>query len=172
MSEFISRTMSKAETDEWISPCSSIYPILPHITNFKTIWCPFDFEDSAFVRVLKENGHDVLYSHIETGQDFFNYVPEKEYDAIISNPPYSKRNEVLERCYLLNKPFMLLMNYSGLFDNRKRFNLFRDNGVELFILRGRTAFTRRSNGFTATPMFQSVYVCHDVFNEKIVYQCA
>lgn len=170
MSEFISRTMGKAETDEWITPSSSIYPILPHINKFKTIWCPFDFESSNFVQVLRENNFNVLYSHIETGQDFFNYTPSQDYDCIISNPPYSLRNQVIERCYELNKPFMLLMNYAGLFDNRKRFKLFSENGVELFILRGRTAFTRRSNGFTATPMFQSVYVCHDIFDEKIVYQ--
>ncbi len=36
------------------------------------VWCPFDKAESAFVRVLSENGFRVTYGHIQTGQDFFH----------------------------------------------------------------------------------------------------
>lgn len=168
--EFKLKTVKKGETDEWFTREHSVDIFVPYIKQFKTIWCPFDFESSAFVQVLRKHGFNVLYSHIETGQDFFEYEPKEDYDAIVSNYPYSQRNAIFERCYALGKPFALLSNYAGLFDSRKRFDLFRDNGVELFIIRGRTAYIRRQDGFSASPMFQSIYVCHDVLPKQIVFQ--
>lgn len=169
---FIKRNMKKNETDEWLTPESAVIPLVEQLRTkgFKIIWCPFDLDDSNYVKVLKENGFTVINSHLENGQDFFTYEPSVYYDAIISNPPYTLRNEVLKRIFDLNKPFALLLNYSGLFDNQKRFNLFKENGIELFILKGRTGFIRRSNGFCAKPLFQSIYLCHNIFDEKIIYQ--
>ena len=53
---------------------------------------------------------------------------------------------MLERLFELRKPFAILLNSSGLFESRKRFSLFAENGIELLILRGRVKFTRRSDG--------------------------
>lgn len=168
--EFKMKTVKKGETDNWLSPPHVVEILVPYLKKFKTIWCPFDLESSAFVQVLREHGFNVIYSHIYTGQDFFEYEPEEDYDAIVSNYPFTKRNAIFERCYDLGKPFALLSNYAGLFDNRKRFDLFKDKGVELYIIRGRTAYTRESDGFSASPMFQSIYVCHDVLPKQIVFQ--
>ena len=167
---FIKRNMKHTETDEWLTPASAVVPLVKPLKKFHTVWCPFDLADSEFVKVLTEYGFTVIHSHIEDGQDFFTYEPTVPYDVIVSNPPYSLRNEVLERMFSLNKPFALLMNYSGLFDNLNRFEMFRTYGIELYILRGRTGFIRRANGFCAKPLFQSIYLCHNIFKDKIVYQ--
>jgi len=63
----------------------------------KIIRCPFDKADSQFVIVLKEHGFKVVYSHIDYGQNFFEYQP-KEWDVIISNPPYTNKRKYWERC--------------------------------------------------------------------------
>ena len=65
--------------DEQYTPKYGVEVLLPHIQHLKDkiIWCPFDKEDSEFVKVLSENGFKVVYSHIEYGQDFFNYEPGK-----------------------------------------------------------------------------------------------
>lgn len=136
--------------------------------NFNKIWCPFDFEDSAFVRLFRQNGFDVIHTHIEKGEDFFKI--ERDCDCIISNPPYSFRNEVLERLYFLDKPFAMLMNYTGLFDNKKRFDMFKENGLQLFVLLDRTAYKHRFTDFSDTPMFQSIYVCNKIFDKDIVFE--
>lgn len=70
------------------------------------IWCPFDKENSEFVKQLSKKWK-VVYSHIDNGQDFYNYEPEK-WDIIISNPPFSKKRILIERCMSFNKPFILL----------------------------------------------------------------
>lgn len=36
-----------------------------------TVWCPFDTKDSNYVKVLEENGFNVIHTHIFDGQDFF-----------------------------------------------------------------------------------------------------
>lgn len=174
---FTEKTRSASLTDEWFTPESAITPLLPYLTQFKRIWTPFDHNDSEiqsnFVKVLKENGHEVINSHIEYGQDFFDFSPPPHcYDAIISNPPYSLRNEVYMRLYKLNKPFAMLMNYAGLFDNKKRFNLFKKYGVQLFVLDGRTKFIKRGNSADSesSPLFQSIYVCRGLLPSEIVFQ--
>ena len=70
---FIKRNMKKNETDEWLTPETAVIPLVEQLRNkgFKTIWCPFDLDDSNYVKVLKENGFTVINSHLENGQDFF-----------------------------------------------------------------------------------------------------
>src|SRR4030065_2548426 len=88
--------------DEQYTPKYGVEVLLPHIQHLKDkiIWCPFDKEDSEFVKVLTENGFKVVYSHIEDeipidldyngnyslykNKDFLTYQPEK-WDVIISN---------------------------------------------------------------------------------------
>lgn len=66
------------------------------------IWCPFDLEQSNFVKVLKERNYEVIYSHLNLGQDFYNYEPEN-WDIIISNPPFSNKTKTLQRLKSFNK---------------------------------------------------------------------
>ena len=82
------------KSDEFYTLEYAIKPLLKYITSGKTIWCPFDKEESNFVKLLRENGNNVIYGHIEEGKNFFDYEP-KYYDYIISNPPYSLRTPIL-----------------------------------------------------------------------------
>lgn len=104
--------------DEQYTPRYGVEVLLPHIQHLKgkIIWCPFDKEDSEFVKVLSENGFIVTYSHISYGQDFFNYEPSK-WDLIISNPPYKNKRAFWERCLDLGKPFALLLPLNILSDS-------------------------------------------------------
>ncbi|WP_342269039.1 hypothetical protein [Spiroplasma endosymbiont of Aspidapion aeneum] len=72
------------------------------------IWCPFDKNDSEFVIILKEKGYKVINSHIDNGQDFYTYQPKEKWDVIISNPPFSNKRVLIEKCEKFNKPFCLL----------------------------------------------------------------
>lgn len=74
------------------------------------IWCPFDKEDSAFVKILRKKGYNVIHSHIDDEQkhDFYAWQPEEKWDLIISNPPFSKKRLLIERCESFKKPFCLL----------------------------------------------------------------
>jgi hypothetical protein len=63
--------------DEQYTPRYGVEVLIPHIQHLKDkiIWCPFDKEDSQFVKVLTENGFKVVYSHLDYDQDFLKYQP-------------------------------------------------------------------------------------------------
>lgn len=155
--------------DEWYTPASAIYPFAKVIPQKITIWCPFDKPESEFVKVFTTGGQNVICSHIEDGKDFFIYEPSVPYDAIISNPPYSKKDAVLERLFKIGKPWAMLMNINGIFDSQKRFGLFREHGVQLFVVRGRIRFFGDENGKQAPP-FQTIYVCWNLLPQTIMFE--
>ena len=73
--------------DEYKTPAYAVYPIMKRLKEGGVVWCPFDKEDSQYVKVLSAHGFHVIYSHVKTGQDFFQpAVPKCDY--IVSNPPY------------------------------------------------------------------------------------
>ena len=66
-------------------------------------------EHSEYVKVLRAAGFKVIHSHIDEDKNFFFYEPEEPYDIIISNPPFSQKDNVLKRLYELNKPYAMLL---------------------------------------------------------------
>lgn len=110
-----------------------------------------------------------MYSHIDLGQDFFKMNFDlSSVDYIISNPPYSKKTEVLEHLYQLNKPFMMLIGCVGIFESQKRFEMFKQNGVEVLIFNKRVKFIKDDGNFTAP--FSSWYICKGIFKDKINFE--
>ena len=136
--------------------------------GYKKILCPFDKERSEFVRVLTQNGFDVTFGHIETGQDFFDIDNLQDYDAIVSNPPFSKRQKILERLFESGVPFAMIMNFNGLFDSKSRWKLFKDNKFELLVPLGRIHFFNE-NCEGNSPNFQSIYVCKGMSDKQIEF---
>lgn len=163
-----------SKNDEFYTPKYAIRPIMKYIPKNSKIWCPFDTEDSNYVKLLKEAGHTVMYTHISNGEDFFNLEPAEDYDYIISNPPYSKKTEVLERLFTLGKPFAMLVGVVGLFESKKRFEMFRDNNFEIMYLNKRVSYLSSydfEKDFTMlNPPFSSVYICRNVLPKQIVFE--
>lgn len=69
------------------------------------IWLPFDRDDSQFTIVMRERGY---LNIVNTSTDFFTTEPPEDCGAIIGNPPFSKKREVLKRCKDLGIPFALM----------------------------------------------------------------
>lgn len=159
--------------DEVYTPFYAVEPLLEFIPKSKTIWCPFDKEWSAFVQLFTKNGNKVIYSHIDDsrGGDFFYYEPKEHYDIIISNPPYSKKDKVLKKCYELNKPFCLLMPINAL-QGKARVDLFLKYGLELIVFDLRIDYHTNRNFKKTTKgnHFGSAYFCHNVLKEKIIFK--
>ena len=164
----ISFAMKKGKSDEWYTPESAVLPVLKYLKLKSKIWCPFDTDESNFVKVFLENDFDVVKTHIDNGFDFFKI--EKECDYIISNPPYSMRNDVLRRLFYFKKPFMMLMNTNGLFDSNIRWELFKNHNFTLIYLKGRTSFFQEYGVKQATsPPFQSAYICSGMSDKQIIF---
>lgn len=157
--------------DEYYTPGYAVRPILEFVPAGKTVWCPFDTEHSHFVKMLRGKGCGVTLSHIDEGEDFFFFEP-KEYDFIISNPPYSEKGRVFERLFALKKPFAMLVGVVGLFESQKRFQMFRDSPFEIMYLNKRVAFYEDHHNQTPTlnPPFSSVYICSNMLPDRIVFR--
>ncbi len=86
--------------DEYYSPQNVVDLIVPYVLRggYRTIWCPFDKEESLFVQTFTNLGLEVVYGHIDTGQDFFDYT-EPQGEIVVSNPPFSKRDAIFTRLY-------------------------------------------------------------------------
>ena len=157
------------KNDEYYTPAYAVYPILKFLKPYSTIWCPFDTEESNFVKVFIEKGFNVIYGHIETGEDFFKVeIPKCDY--IISNPPYSLKGEIFERLYHIKIPFAMLINFQGIFDHKKRFNMFKDNGVEMLWLSPRVNYIKLNENKSSGVPFQSGYLCKGIFNNQLNFE--
>lgn len=136
-----------------------------------TIWCPFDTSDSLFVKRFRSLGYNVIATHISNGEDFFKIqVPDCDY--IISNPPYSLKGEVFQRLFEINKPFAMLVGVVGLFESKKRFDMFRDNDFEIMYMNKRIAYFKdySEQKPSLNPPFSSVYVCKGILPKQIVFE--
>ena len=154
--------------DEVYTPFYAVEPLLEFIPKGSRVWCPFDEEWSAFVQTFQNNGIKVIYSSLKGGKDFFNYEPKIRYDFIISNPPFSKKDEVLERLYELNKPFAILLPVNSI-QGKKRHKLFT-NGIEMLVFDGRIDYHTWGNfkEYKTGNQFGSAYFCHNFLPEKLV----
>ena len=160
----------KGKSDEWYTPEDAVLPVLRYLKPGSTVWCPFDKKKSHFVKVLKKEGFKVIKSHIDRGQDFLTYEPDEDYDYIVSNPPYSIRNDILKRVFDIGKPFMLLMNTNGLFDSKVRWDMFNKNNFSLIYLSGRVNYMKEyGTPGESSPPFQSAYVCSGISSDRLLF---
>ena len=157
--------------DEYYTPLYAIKPIAKYISPNSTIWCPFDTDISFYVKYFKSLGHMVINTHISNGENFFNIEPPK-CDYIISNPPYSIKGDVLNRLFEYEIPFAMLVGVVGLFESQKRFDMFKKYPFEMMYFNKRVAYmTDYTSGLTsAQPPFSSVYVCHNMLPQQIVFE--
>jgi len=161
---------SNKESDECYTPRYAVLPILKYISKDKVVWCPFDKKDSEYVQVLKENGNQVIFSHIKDGKDFFEFEP-KNYDIIISNPPFSLSDKIIERLYVLGKPFIMLMPLKYL-QAKGRGRLFVKYGIQLLSFDKRVGYF--TNGDFTKPKegnYQaSSYFCWKILPKDLIIE--
>ncbi len=161
-------------SDECLTPRYVIEPILKYLKakNYKKVWCPFDLEHSLYVRVLKNNGFEVVNTHIKTGGDFFTIDYKKlDFDCIVSNPPFSKKDEILKRLYEIGKPFAVLLPQNSL-QSEKRTSMFIKYGLEYL------GFDRRACFYTKNELdkikfgnhFASAYFCKDILPKNLIFE--
>ncbi len=157
--------------DEQYTPKYGVEILLPYISHLKEkiIWCPFDKDDSQFVKVLTENGFKVVYSHLDYGQDFLTYEPDN-WDVLISNPPYKNKRVFWERALSFNKPFSLLLPINILSDAMINQTMKgREDQFQLLIPSKRMRFYNNLTGATGNqPTFKATYFGVNFFQERII----
>lgn len=165
----ITNNLTKLKTDniECYTYAYGVEPIIKYIPKNWVIWCPCDTDDSEFVKLLKENGNKVIYSHIDYNQDCFTYEPKEHFDCIITNPPFKGKTKFMNRFMSFNKPFAILLPLGAFGDNGIP-NLFieQKKDPELLIPKQRMEF---SNNKQTGISFKSVYYCWKILPKQIIF---
>ena len=162
------------KNDEFYTPLYAILPIIKYLKPGSLIYCPFDGEQSNYVKLLRERGFNVIHGHIFDGNDFFIETAQSlsEVDYIISNPPYSIKGKVFEHLFSIGKPFAMLVGVVGLFESKSRFEMFRDNMFEIMFLSKRVSYFKdySDQSPSLNPPFSSIYLCSGILPDRIVFE--
>jgi len=149
------------DKDEYYTPPILVEPIKQFIKPNSTIWCPFDTFDSEFVIQFNEEGHNVIHSHIWDGVDFFKCnIPKCDY--IISNPPFTRKLDVLERLYEIGKPFAMILGLPIL-NYQEVGEFFVDKELQLLIVDKKVSFDGK------TSSFNNSYFCHKFLPKDLMF---
>ena len=160
-------------SDEVYTPAYAVKPIIKYIDRgnkkFYTIWCPFDKEDSEFVKLIRAAGHKVIASHIDDGKNFFTYEPEESYDYIVSNPPFSIKDDILKHLYELNKPYAMLLPLPVL-QGQKRFPYIKDCEALIFDKRINYYKDSEKREVQKGVSFASIYLCRNFLPQDLIFE--
>ena len=158
---------SGGSNDECYTPDYGVKPILKYIPKDAVVWCPFDTAESEFVKQIEQQ-NEVIYSHIATGRNFFDYEPY-EWDVIVSNPPFTNKRKYFERALSFNKPFALIMSNTWLNDSAPA-KLFKDRDLQLLMFDKRMKFISPDGRDNNKITFSSSYYCWNMLPKQIIME--
>lgn len=180
------RNAMKRDNDELYTPKILVDVIMPFVENYidaiygnwykrkpiPRIWCPFDKENSEFVIALKEKfsqNVEIIHSHIsEPDGDFFEKIKTIGYvDLVLSNPPFSKKLDIIKTLNEHNLTWVLCMNLESL-NYQIMGNYFADNPISLIIPDKKISFNGHCSSFN-TSYFCSPDFTNDEATVKFVH---
>ena len=154
-------TATNEESDECYTPQNGITPLLEFLDNGLVYYDCTSGKSSNIVNNLNYNG----YKCLDSGErDFLTDELPAGVDVILTNPPYSKKDKFIERCYELGKPFALLLPVSAL-QGQARGAMFIENGIEMLALNKRIDFTGKGS-----PHFGVAWFCSGILPEKLLFR--
>lgn len=154
MAVFNPKTSSKH--DDYMTPKSAWTAIIDYIPKDKVIWEAF-YGDGKSGTYLQELGFNVIHEPV----DFFeNDLGE----IIVSNCPFSKTKEVMERLLVLDKPFIMLLPVSKIATGY--FKDWKDK-IQIIIPKKRIHFQKQVNGvvpanWKSSCNFDCFYYCYKI----------
>lgn len=178
----ISKAISKqlggnnVESDETYTPEYVVDFLDKHICHLKkthTIWCPFSNNPNhAFVKRLTELGYKVKWN--KNNNDFFAYDKESvrklKVDAIIDNPPFSIKDQVLAQSFALGLPFIYILPLDAL-GGAYRNELYRkyDANMQALIPDTRIWYKTRNSHNRKSPSFHSFFLSDGLFMQNLIF---
>lgn len=174
MSKFkINNITKNFYSDEWYTSRDTVN-FMYNLLNIKsvgreniTIMCPYDTENSYFVKVAKELGYKVIYNI----RDFLDR--DYEYDYLITNPPFSIKDLVIEKCIKDGKRCCLILPI-GTLSGVKRHKIFKDNNyhINAFIPTRRVVYYNKDWKKQKGSSFESIFMILDpkIKQSKVIFE--
>ena len=150
-------------TPRWV--VESIYNLI-NIKSFNSCWFPFDHYDSEFKLKADELKlkYKATHKFDDLGNDFFTTNPPEYCELMISNPPFSQQNKILERTFILIdagmiKSFALLLPLSTLETpfRAKLYEQYKDK-ISIIVLKHRVKFKGHKNTFNKALC----WICYNI----------
>lgn len=138
-------------------------------SNKPIIWESAEGEGNI-VKFFRTNGYEVFGSDILDGTNFFTEVPNRNYDCIITNPPYSIKYDWIKRCYELGKPFALLVPVDTLAAGKAQIHWEKYGIPQIIFFRGRNNFSMPNKGLEGKgAQFSTIWYTHGFNFPQNVY---
>lgn len=161
---------SFSDDNEWYTCFVDVENFVNHNSNIDfsklIVWFPFDKKESAFVRFWKSKNWKYVESHIDEGEDFYNFEPVY-YDLIISNPPFKGKRKIIERLIKLKKPFALIFGIQCFNSGGFSAELSKLKNLSLIFLQQRIKFHKGDETIKlSSPTFHSMWIMDGKIWEK------
>lgn len=142
--------------DDYFTP-KALWAAVAHlIPGGKTIWEPFYHPSSKSAQYLQElTGNKVVWEDV----DFFNTQPPDANAIVVSNPPFTKKKEVLARLFALDVPFILIIP-SQVIHTQYAQQMFRIHAIQVVVPHGRMHFTNTAGVVKKGTNFDCCYLCY------------
>ena len=145
--------------DDYMTPKYAWQNIKDYIPQDKLLYEAF-YGDGKSGDYLKEMGFNVIHDEI----DFFDDNERPEYDILVSNPPFSKSKEIMDKLYEIDKPFILIFPSSKI--NTQYFRKWKDKGIQIIIPPKRIQFIKNGNELNNKCNFDCFYYCYKINLDK------
>jgi len=161
--------MQNKKHDHFDTPAYAVEPLLNYIPRGSVIWEPTDTTGkSQITKVFRKYGCKVI-STSQKKFDFLKDTPDFYYDYIITNPPYSLKDEFIMRCTTLadmaDAGWAMLMPLTAL-EGIWRGKLYRampEGSFGLLVLDRRVEFTGGS------VWFNTSWFCYDILPQQLMF---
>ena len=161
MAGFHTKTFLKH--DDYMTPKYAWDNIKQFIPKDKIIWEAF-YGDGNSGKYLTDLGFNIIHEPI----NFFEEEPT-EWEMLVSNPPFSKVKEIMQRLLQLDKPFIMIMPSSKI--NTSYMRAWKDKGLQIIIPRKRIHFEKLVDGIVPENWknacnFDCFYYCYKINLER------
>ena len=149
--------------DEWETPIEYWECLTPFLNKeLQVIFDPFYMNGLA-----KTKWEKLGFEFYHERRDFFyTQPPQLSRDIIcVSNPPYSRRNEVLRRLVLWDIPFIMLMPITTLCYIKTQ-PILKDLDIQIIIPNIYKGFINQEGVQTKCPPFYLCFICFKMNLEK------
>ena len=157
----------KLKNDEWYTNEMTVKLMfdLLDIKQPSTIMMPFDTEASNFVKYAHGLDANLLYDisdWLET-----NY----EYDYLITNPPFSIKDDVIERCLASGKPSIIVLPIDALGGVRRHKLYKKYSYPTVYIPTKRINYISQDGEATRSNYFHSViFLFNDPKSSRLLWE--
>lgn len=158
--------INNSYSDEWYTPAYVVRTMLkvfpPNAGD--RILLPFDTAESNFTKIITAEYDKQAIWGI---QDFL--TRDYEFDYLISNPPYSIKDKIIERCIDLGKPSVLLLPIDTL-GGVQRHKLFHRTRIGVYIPTKRIKFINENGDNSKTPAYHNIVMLINANKNSIHFE--